>query len=106
MKAKELREKKIEELEKILKEKREKLKNLKLDLIQGKLKNVREIRETKRDIARILTILNSKIKDQNAKWKCKMQREFNNFEFWFFILIFEFCILNLISCQKENLLEK
>jgi len=60
MKAKELREKKIEELEKILKEKREKLKNLKLDLIQGKLKNVREIRETKRYIARILTILREK----------------------------------------------
>jgi large subunit ribosomal protein L29 len=60
MKAKELREKKIEELEKILKEKREKLKNLKLDLIQGKLKNVMEIRETKRDIARILTILKEK----------------------------------------------
>jgi len=60
MKAKELREKKIEELEKILKEKREKLKNLKLDLIQGKLKNVREIRETKRDIARVLTILKEK----------------------------------------------
>jgi large subunit ribosomal protein L29 len=57
MKAKELREKKIEELEKILKEKREKLKNLKLDLALGKLKNVREIRQTKRDIARILTIL-------------------------------------------------
>jgi large subunit ribosomal protein L29 len=67
MKAKELREMKIEELEKILKEKREKLKNLKLDLIQGKLKNVREIRETKRDIARILTILRSKFKSQNAK---------------------------------------
>jgi large subunit ribosomal protein L29 len=60
MKAKELREKKIEELEKILKEKREKLKNLQLDLIQGKLKNVREIRETKKDIARILTILKEK----------------------------------------------
>jgi large subunit ribosomal protein L29 len=67
MRAKDLREKKIEELEKILKEKREKLKNLKLDLIQGKLKNVREIRETKRDIARILTILRSKFKSQNAK---------------------------------------
>jgi large subunit ribosomal protein L29 len=67
MKAKELRGKKIGELEKILKEKREKLKNLKLDLIQGKLKNVREIRETKRDIARILTILRSKFKNQNEK---------------------------------------
>jgi large subunit ribosomal protein L29 len=69
MKAKELVKKKIEELEKILKEKRKKLKSLKLDLSLGKLKNVKEIRETKRDIARILTILNSKINSQNEKMK-------------------------------------
>jgi large subunit ribosomal protein L29 len=60
MRAKELRTKKIEELKKILNEKREKIKNLKFDLAQGKLKNVREIREIKKDIARILTILKEK----------------------------------------------
>jgi len=60
MKAKELIKKKIEELEKMLKEKREKLTHLKFDLIKGNLKNIREIREIKKDIARILTILKQK----------------------------------------------
>jgi large subunit ribosomal protein L29 len=60
MKAKELREKEVKELEKILKEQREKLEKLKIDLSLGKLKNVREIQMTKREIARILTILNEK----------------------------------------------
>jgi len=60
MKAKELREKTKAQLEKILKEKREKLFKLKLDLAERKLKNFREIRKTKRDIARILTILREK----------------------------------------------
>ncbi len=60
MKAKELREKTKAQLEKLLKEKREKLFKLKLDLAERKLKNFREIRETKRDIARILTILREK----------------------------------------------
>jgi ribosomal protein L29 len=57
MRAEELRKKKKEELEKILKEKREKLQKLKTDLVLGKLKNVKEIPMTKREIARILTIL-------------------------------------------------
>jgi large subunit ribosomal protein L29 len=59
MKAEDLRKKKKEELEKMLKEQREKLAKLKFDLSLGKLKDVREIRETKKDIARILTILKS-----------------------------------------------
>jgi large subunit ribosomal protein L29 len=57
MKAAELRKKSKEELEKILKEKRERLQKLRFDLSLGKLKNVREIRQTKKDIARILTII-------------------------------------------------
>jgi large subunit ribosomal protein L29 len=60
MKAEDLRKKKKEELEKMLKEQREKLAKLKFDLSLGKLKNVREIRETKKDIARILTLLKQK----------------------------------------------
>jgi large subunit ribosomal protein L29 len=67
MRASELRKKSKEELEKILKEKREHLQKLKFDLSLGKLKNVKEIGQVKKDIARILTILNSKIKNQNAK---------------------------------------
>jgi large subunit ribosomal protein L29 len=57
MRASELRKKSKEELEKILKEKREHLQKLKFDLSLGKLKNVKEIGQTKKDIARILTIL-------------------------------------------------
>jgi large subunit ribosomal protein L29 len=60
MKAQELRKKSKEELEKILKEKREHLQKLKFDLSLGKLKNVKEIGQTKKDIARILTILRQK----------------------------------------------
>jgi len=46
-----------EELNQILLEKREKLRALRFDLAAGKVKNVREIREIKKDIARILTLL-------------------------------------------------
>lgn len=60
MKIQELNQKSQEELKAILEEKKEKLSQLKLDLASGKVKNIREIREDKKDIARILTILNSK----------------------------------------------
>lgn len=60
MKAEDLRKKERGELEKLLKDLREKLAKLKFDLSLGKLKNVREIRQTKKDIARVLTILREK----------------------------------------------
>lgn len=58
MKAAELRKKNREELQSLLLEKRARLRNLRFDLAAGRIKNVREIREIKKDIARILTILN------------------------------------------------
>lgn len=45
------------DLEKELSEYREKLWTLKTDLAAGKVKNVREIRTVKRNIARMLTML-------------------------------------------------
>ena len=63
MEAKELIQTKKEELQKLLQEKREALRQLKFDLASGKVKNVREIRVFKKDIARILTILNLKKKN-------------------------------------------
>ena len=57
MKAQELRQKPKDELEKMLMENREKLRSLRFDLSAGKVKNVREIRLIKKDIARILTLL-------------------------------------------------
>ncbi len=57
MKTAELRQKSKTELEKFLKENREKLRQLRFDLAIGKVKNVREIRKIKKTIARILTLL-------------------------------------------------
>ncbi len=55
MKIGEIRSKKKAELEKLLRENREKLRQLKFDLASGKVKNVREIRRIKKEIARIIT---------------------------------------------------
>lgn len=57
MKTEELKQKSEKELERILQENREKLRQLQFDLVSGKVKNVREIRKIKRDIARMLTML-------------------------------------------------
>jgi len=57
MKEKELKQKTKSELSKLLREDREKLRQLRFDLSAGKIKNVREIRKIKKDVARILTIL-------------------------------------------------
>ena len=50
------------DLQRLLQEKRERLRQLRFDLAGGKVKNVREIRETKKDIARISTFLKLKQK--------------------------------------------
>lgn len=57
MKTKEIKQKSKKELQKLLEDLREKLRQLRFDLTSGKIKNVRAIRQTKKDIARILTIL-------------------------------------------------
>jgi large subunit ribosomal protein L29 len=62
MKAKELKQKTTADLQALLQEKREKLGQLSFDLASGKVKNVREIREIKKDIAKILTTINEKSK--------------------------------------------
>lgn len=57
MKAKEIREKSREELEKNLRELRNKLTKIKFDIAAKQMKNHREIRKVKKDIARILTVI-------------------------------------------------
>lgn len=64
MRVKEIRQKTIEDLRKLEKELREKLRGLRFDFASGKVKNVREIREIKKDIARILTVIREKEKQQ------------------------------------------
>ena len=60
MKAKELQKKTEPELQRMLLELRAKLQQLRFDLAGGKVKNVREIRNTRKDIARILTFQKQK----------------------------------------------
>ncbi len=57
MKISELRQKSTGELKKTLQVNREKLRQLNFDLASGKVKNVREVRKVKKEIARILTLL-------------------------------------------------
>ena len=57
MKAKEVRDKKKEELENILQEKRVELCQLRFDLKANQLQNHRKLNFVKKDIARIVTIL-------------------------------------------------
>lgn len=60
MEVKELRMKKETGLHKSLADSREKLRTLKFELAAGKVKDVRAIRQTKKDIAKTLTILKEK----------------------------------------------
>ena len=57
MKSTEMRQKSKEELQALLQNSRDRLRQLRFDLAAGKVKNVREIRLIKKDIARILTLL-------------------------------------------------
>jgi large subunit ribosomal protein L29 len=64
MKAKELRQKQDAELLKLLSDLRKKFEEEYLNFVQGKLKNVKILRSIKKDIARILTILNERKKEK------------------------------------------
>ena len=61
-----LKQKSAAELEKNLREAREKLRGLKLDLLAGKVKNMGDIRIVRKDIARMLTFLNAKRHESKA----------------------------------------
>ncbi len=69
MKVAELRQKNKSELKKILEDLRERQRFFKFNLALGKVKNVREIRQIKKDIARILTILNKEQRTENKEQK-------------------------------------
>ena len=56
----ELKTKPTEELLKLLKESTERLRVLKFDLAAGKVKDIRELRALKKDIARIKTFLSQR----------------------------------------------
>ncbi len=59
MEANELRTKSAQELGDLVQSLKTRLQSLGFDLHAGKVKNIREIREVKKDIARVLTVLQS-----------------------------------------------
>ncbi len=63
MKIKELQTKELADLKDILVLKREKLRELRFKDSNKQLKNVREIRATRQEIAKILTVVNQKNKE-------------------------------------------
>ncbi|OGY44390.1 MAG: 50S ribosomal protein L29 [Candidatus Buchananbacteria bacterium RIFCSPHIGHO2_02_FULL_40_13] len=63
MDIKEIRNKPLSELNHLLGELRKKMDDLKFKVYQNQLKNVREIRILKKDIAKILTIISEKNKE-------------------------------------------
>ena len=67
MEMSELRQKSKDDLQKSLAEEREKLRQLRFDLAAGKVKNIRLIREVKKIIARILTLLNTQKKNDKEQ---------------------------------------
>lgn len=60
MKSKELVLKTKEELVRLMDEKKSKIEEIRFKAVSGGIKNTKELREDKKDIARILTILNKK----------------------------------------------
>lgn len=57
MKISELRQKTENDLNDIIDKDRERLRQLRFDLASGKVKNVREIRKMRKEIARVLTLI-------------------------------------------------
>jgi ribosomal protein L29 len=60
MKSKELISKTKDELMKLIEEKKKRIEDVRFKAVSGGIKNVKELREDKKDIARILTVLNKK----------------------------------------------
>jgi len=67
MKIKELRKKKIADLHKLLKASREELRSFRFSISSEQEKNVRKMREVKKTIAKVLTILNTKQKSEKEE---------------------------------------
>ena len=62
MKIKELREKNIDGLKKLLAEKEEIIRKSRFDFVTKQMKNTKKIRTEKRDVARIITLIREKNK--------------------------------------------
>lgn len=71
----EIRAKEAKECGKLLEEKRKNLFDLRLKLLTGQLTKNREIRETRKDIARLFTVLKEKEETWPEKRKTKSEKQ-------------------------------
>jgi len=69
MKIREIRQQTEKEIEENLVSLKEKLRELRFNLVGGKVKNIREMHRVKKDIARILTIIKERKNDTPRKKK-------------------------------------
>ncbi len=60
MEYKEFKTKSKKDLERALSEKKENMRRLRFDLVSGKVKNISEMRKTRKEIAMIFTAINKK----------------------------------------------
>ncbi len=68
MDIKELKQKSVAELQTILNDYREKIRDLRFKIASKQIKNIREIREAKKTVARILMLLSGKkIEEKNDR---------------------------------------
>lgn len=67
MKTKELRQKTDKELKELSAHLRDTLRELRFNLAGGKVKNINEIHHTRRDVARILTLIKQNERAKNNK---------------------------------------
>jgi len=65
MKIRELRQKTKKELQATVVNLRDKLRELRFNLAGGKVKNIKEVHQTKKDIAKILTLLKQEEENKN-----------------------------------------
>ena len=66
MKARELRQKTVKDLKKMAADKKDELRAMRFKVAQRQLKKVHDIKKTKRLIARLLTIINQKQRQENS----------------------------------------
>jgi large subunit ribosomal protein L29 len=65
MNAKELKEKSKEELLELNRSYQKEIEGTMDDMFKGKEKNVKKVRNLRKDIARVLTVINQKAKEEN-----------------------------------------
>ena len=74
MKIREIRQKSIQELQKLLEETRSNLVDFRFRVHSGRVKNVHELREARRTVARVITMLNQEVVERKHGASRRIQK--------------------------------